>query len=111
MRRQLGGAGVFMEIAILRWNAEPATSRSSLPERSPAQRSGRSQWGRAAGAITTDALVLDKADIAPSLSGKTGTEFLKLAAEDRLCIWPVRGASTRPVRATMIRRWLMTLQP
>jgi hypothetical protein len=29
--------------------------------------------------FTTDALVLDKADITPSLSGKTGIELLKLS--------------------------------
>src|SRR5215813_525845 len=34
-------------------------------------------------------VVLDKADIVPWLSGKTGIELLKPAAEDRLRMWPV----------------------
>jgi putative SOS response-associated peptidase YedK len=34
-------------------------------------------------------VVFDKADIVPWLSGKTGTELPKPAAEDRLRMWPV----------------------
>src|SRR5215471_20308582 len=34
-------------------------------------------------------VVLDKADIGQWLSGAAGTELLRPAAEDRLCMWPV----------------------